>query len=494
MKRNKSILRLLILLLIPMIFCPAAQADINMPYDTYNYNYWNEIVYTPAAYSPKSVISGSSFTYEGKPLGEFKSPQDMCFAPNGDLYVADTGNNRIVVFTPDLKEVKKVFLNYQYNGKNTKFKAPTGVAVSQKGEVYIADTNNRRVAVLDQDGNFIKAVENPKSEVLPDNFSFSPLKVCVDYADRVYCIAKNMFEGIMVFDSNGQFTGFFGTIQVKITVWEKFWRSIATKEERSKQLLYIPTEFTGIDIDDDGFVYASNVDTDGVQAVRRLNPRGQDVIRMGPNGNLGGDLFVNDSGTYGGPSRITNVVYRDNGVYSLLDSKRGRIFTYDHEGNLLYIFGGLGSQMGTFSVPVAIEKKDNLLLVLDSSRNSIQIFGETEYGRLINQAVALRHDGDEAEAVDLWARVLELDENNELANSGIGKAYLSAGDNVKAMEYLKLAMNKDYYSVAWTRHRNELFRQYLGPILTGTLVLIAVLVVVKLVIKRKKGHKEVDGL
>lgn len=488
MKKKPFFLRVLILILILLMVVPLAQADINMPYDSYNYNYWGEIVYTPAPYSPRAVMYGSDFIYEGKNIGEFKNPQDMCFAPNGDLYVADTGNNRIVVFTPDIKEVKRIILNYQYNGKTQKFKAPTGVAVSMKNEIYIADTNNRRIVVLNESGDFIKAIENPQSEALTENFAFMPLKVSVDYADRVYCIAKNMFEGIMVFDSTGQFTGFFGTIQVKIGVWEKFWRSIATKEERSKQILFIPTEFTGIDIDDKGFVYASNIDTDGVQAVRRLNPRGEDVIRRGTNNNLGGDLSINGGGDYGGPSRITDVVCLDNGTYSLLDSKRGRVFTYDHEGNLLYIFGGLGSQTGTFSVPVAIEKFGDMLLVMDSFRNNIQVFGETEYGRLINDAVALRYDGNEAEAVALWSKVLELDENNELANSGIGKAYLTAGDNVKAMEYLRRAMNKDYYSVAWMRYRNDLFRQYLGSILTGVLVLIMVVLMIRVIVNRKTNR------
>ena len=86
--------------------------------------------------------------------------------------------------------------------------------------------------------------------------------------------------------------------------------------------------------------------------------------------------------------------------------------------------------------------------------------------------MALRHDGDESQAVPLWARVLELDENNELANAGIGKAYLSAGDNATAMKYLKIGMNRDYYSIAFKRYRSELLRQYLGPVLTGTVVLI----------------------
>ena len=51
-----------------------------------------------------------------------------------------------------------------------------------------------------------------------------------------------------------------------------------------------------------------------------------------------------------GPVKVPSwlpVVVRNQGIYSILDSVRGRIFTYDHEGNLLYIFGGLGSQEGT---------------------------------------------------------------------------------------------------------------------------------------------------
>lgn len=54
---------------------------------------------------------------------------------------------------------------------------------------------------------------------------------------------------------------------------------------------------------------------------------------------------------YSGASRIIDVVVREKGIYSVIDSTRGRIFTYDHEGNLLYIFGGIGSQEGTFDTP-----------------------------------------------------------------------------------------------------------------------------------------------
>jgi hypothetical protein len=330
--------------------------------------------------------------------------------------------------------------------------------------------------VLTPEGEFIKLIDNPQSEILEEGFDFVPLKVTVDYADRVYVIAKNAFEGILVFESNGDFTGYFGTIDVKITLWEKFWRRLASKEERAKQQLYIPTEFTGIDIDSDGFVYASNIDSDGVQGVRRLNPRGEDVIQKGQNENLGGDLIIGSHGTYSGPSEFTDVVYRGKGIYSLLDRKRGRIFTYDKEGNLLYIFGGLGTQEGTFNTPVAIEAVDDQIIVLDAANGTILKFGETQYGSLINDAVGLRYDGDETQAIEKWEGVLRLNENNELANSGIGKAYLTAGDNKTAMKYLKLAKNRKYYSIAWKRYRNEILTENLGAILTGIIVIIAIVI------------------
>lgn len=466
-----------------------AMAD-ELPYDSYNYDYRKYIHYTPAPYIPERTISGLDFTYNGEPIGAFKTPQDMCQAPNGDIYIADSGNNRIIVFDSAMKTVKNIITTFNNNGTEDKFNNPYGVCVSEKGWVYVADMKNKRVVVLDENENVQLIIDNPQSESLGDNFAFNPLKVTVDYADRVYVIAQNMFEGIMVFESNGQFTNFFGTINVEISGWDKFWKRLATKEERANQQLFIPTEFTGIDIDPEGFVYASNIDASGIQGVRRLNPRGEDVIKKGFNENVGGDLQIEGSSDYAGASQFTDVVYRDNGIYSCLDRKRGRIFTYDHEGNLLYIFGGLGTQEGTFQLPVAVEDIGGRIAVLDATKGAILCFKETEYGRLINEAVSLRYDGDEAEAVALWERVLELDENNELANTGIGKAYLTAGDYEKAMYYLEIGMARDYYSIAFKRYRNEILTKNASWFLTGAVVLLVIWFGYKGWKKRKKGEDE----
>ena len=473
MKQLKFILCLV--LLACLAFGNAFAAD-SLPYDCYNYDHWNNILYTPAPYVPDGLVSGATLRFEGAPVGAFRNPQDLCVSPDGDVYIADTGNNRIVVLAQDLKTVRRIITGFEAEGAAQTFSAPSGVAISEKHRLYIADSLNRRIVVLEPDGTFVKYVKNPQSEVLDEGYVFTPLRVSVDYADRVYVIAQNMFQGIMVFSEEGVFTGFFGTISVKISLWEKFWRKLATKEARGKQQLFIPTEFTGIDGDDEGFVYASNKDTDGLQAVRRLNPKGEDVIRRGPHANLGGDRVFGSVGNYAGPSQIVDVVYRGHGTYSLLDSRRGRIFTYDHEGNLLYIFGGIGSQAGTFLTPTAIEQLGSRLLVLDSQQGNLTVFAQTEYGSLINRAVALRFDGDETQAVPLWQEVLRLDEINELANTGIGKAYLSAGDNENAMLYLRRGMNREYYSVAFKRWRNERLRNNISFILSGV-VAAAVLAV-----------------
>jgi len=485
MKNFTRISAFLLAVVLTVLSVPFPALADQLPYDTYNYDYWDNVVATPAAYVPDGTISGVSLE-----VGGFSGPQDICVAPNGDLYIADTGNNRIIVVDDRGETVLKIIDSFDNGGTEDTFNAPTGVCISEKEQLYIADRENRRIVVLEPDGRLVKIVENPQADVLGENYVFKPLKVSVDYADRIYCIAQNMFQGILVFETDGEFSGFFGTINVTLSLWEKFWKKVATKEERENQTLYIATEFTGMDIDDNGFVYATNIDEAGEQGVRRLNPRGEDVIKKGRNENVGGDLWIAASGTYGGASQITDVVYRDNGIYSLLDRKRGRVFTYDHEGNLLYIFGGIGTQEGTFNVPSAIEQWGDKLLVLDAGRAEIYIFAATEYGSLINEAVALRFDGDEALAVDLWKRVLELDENNELANSGIGKAYLSAGDNKMAMKYLKLGMNREYYSVAFKRYRSEFLKQYLGYGLTAVIAVPVLIALVNKLRDRKESRRK----
>ncbi len=461
-------------------------AGQNVPYETYTYDYYEDIKYTPAAYIPDGALTGAKIG-----CGDFLSPQDLNTDEEGNVYIADTGNSRVVMLDSSMNLVK-IIDSFDNNGTEDHFSSPQGVYKSSNGNIYIADSGRNRVVELDEDGKLVQIIENPQSDVLAEGYVFTPLKVAVDYADRVYVIAQNQFEGIMAFDEAGDFIGFTGTINVQISPWEIFWRRFSTREQRARQQLFIPTEFTGMEIDEDGFVYATNIDSEGEQSVRRLNPSGEDVIQKATT--LSGDLTWRLSGTYSGASRIVDVVVRNQGIYSILDSSRGRIFTYDHEGNLLYIFGGLGSQEGTFTIPVAIDTIGERVLVLDSSKNLIDMFAPTRYGSLINQAVGLRYDGDEVQAVECWKEVLKLDSNFELAYTGIGKSYLAAGDNKEAMRCFKIGNNKQYYSIAWKRYRNEILKDNLNYILTVVIILAVLLVVwkkglKKTVLKRRRERR-----
>ncbi|MCC8105510.1 MAG: NHL repeat-containing protein, partial [Clostridiales bacterium] len=207
-KRLFSLLTaMLILALVPL----QALAD-ELPYDSYNYTYWNDIVYTPAPYVPAGSVTGDTLG-----IGNFAEPQDLYVSDAGLVYVADTGNNRIVVLNSDMDEVLQVIETFDNDGEEDTFSAPYGVFVSENEQLYVADSNNKRIVVLTLDGEFVKIVDNPQSNILEDGFVFTPLKVAVDYADRVYVICQNAFEGILVFDSEDSFIGYFGTIEVKIT-------------------------------------------------------------------------------------------------------------------------------------------------------------------------------------------------------------------------------------------------------------------------------------
>lgn len=455
-----------------------------IPYEGYNYDDWEDVTPSPVAYIPESNLSGTAMG-----TGLLNQPSDLFIDAEGKVYIVDTNNNRIVILDQEFRFQEEI-LSFMNQDQEDHFNKPSSIYVNNEGNLYIADTENMRIVVLDQEHRLKTIIENPTSETFAADFKFLPVKVGVDFANRVYVIAKGVFQGIMSFDENGKFYGYVGTINVSVNPIDILWRSLSTKEQRKKQVLFIPTEFTGLDLDEDGFIYTTNVDNSAADTIKRLNPSGNDVLKKKEIGSVSGDLLFRPFGLYSGATRFTDIAVNNVGIYSGIDTTRGRIFTYDHEGNLLYIFGGLGNQVGTFKKPVAIEYQGDKILVLDQERGEIVIFRPTRYGQLINEAVTLRYNGDEEQAVYLWEEVLKLDANFELAYVGIGKSLLAKGDNKEAMRYLKLGMDQKHYSVAYKRYRNEVLKANMGYGLTGAILFILFLAI-RRVIKKIRTRSEV---
>lgn len=115
----------------------AAKADSTVPYDSYNYDYWEDIVFTPAPYIPDGSVSGTTIG-----VGSLLSPQDLCVSPNGNIYIADTGNNRILEVDSKLSSAIREIDCFTMDGAEQRFNQPNGVCVSQNGQLYIADSEN----------------------------------------------------------------------------------------------------------------------------------------------------------------------------------------------------------------------------------------------------------------------------------------------------------------------------------------------------------------
>lgn len=85
------------------------------------------------------------------PPGRLSQPRGLAVAPDGTVYVADFGNNRIQKFTPERKFVRLWGREGDLPGQ---FKEPCGVAVGADGTIFVADTWNGRVQVFDVEGKY----------------------------------------------------------------------------------------------------------------------------------------------------------------------------------------------------------------------------------------------------------------------------------------------------------------------------------------------------
>lgn len=82
---------------------------------------------------------------------ELFGPRDVAFDPDGNIWITDTGHDRIQVFTPSGEFVRSVGVEGPGPGQ---LDEPVGIAIGPDGLVYVADMYNGRVQVLNPDGSY----------------------------------------------------------------------------------------------------------------------------------------------------------------------------------------------------------------------------------------------------------------------------------------------------------------------------------------------------
>lgn len=483
----KSIIKYFLICIFYLIFvnsnCLADSISLNnnvVPYTSYIYNYWEEPVPVPPPYIPDKFITGNTIG-----IDSFKKASDLYVSRKNYIYIADSGNNRIVVLNPEWK-VSKIITEFDNKGSVDRFNNPQGICVTDNQHLFVADTGNARIIEFDSTGTLLREIDRPETVpgIIEDDFKFLPKKIDVDKAGRIYVIAHNVYDGIMQFDVDGQFQGFIGAPQVNPNVVSYIWkRYFSTEEQKDRMQLILPTEYNNFDLDYRGFLYTT-VASGGLkedQAVRKLNPSGEDVLRRNgfymQTGDINAERWVGSP--IEGKTSFVDIKVRENGIYIVLDQNRGRIFTYNNNGYLLFVFGYRSDQLGNFSNPVALDIWQDRIIVLDESRG-LTVFKPTDYSKSILAAINYHYSGDYEQSTAMWQKVIRYNSNYELAYTGLGRAYLRQGQYEMAMKSFKLGNNREEYSEAMELNRKKIVMDNFGWLV---LILIGYILTVKVIKK-----------
>jgi DNA-binding beta-propeller fold protein YncE len=140
---------------------------------------------------------------ERTPLpGEFCEPWGVAVGPDGSVYVADTWAHRVQKFSPDGQFLTQWGFSSQYGAdlRPGAFYGPRGIAVEPDGTVYVADTGNKRIQVFTADGAFLRQLGGGGSE--PGQLN-EPVGVAVDRDGQVF-VADTWNYRVQVLTSTGQ--------------------------------------------------------------------------------------------------------------------------------------------------------------------------------------------------------------------------------------------------------------------------------------------------
>ncbi len=292
-------------------------------------------------------------------LGKLNNPSDLVTDKAKNVYIADTGNNRILVLDRyyKLKRVINTFTNSE--GVPDALAAPQGVFVSEPNKTYperlMLGLRYRQLPYrgVQRTGRVQRIIEEPESTLFDRSSVYKPIAIAVDEYNRLYVVSSTTYQGIIVMTDDGTFTGFIGAQVQSLSAWQIIWRRFrpgAARELReghhdrvqqysinpSKNLVYATTSsIKDADVessigggDKGGKCSPSSCSTPTVLRSCAATTSGSPPVK-----------WI----TPPSPPTISQVLppswtwrFRPGGY--LVDDrlKRNRVYTYDFDGNLLF--------------------------------------------------------------------------------------------------------------------------------------------------------------
>lgn len=457
MRQMSKLLAAIIVFIVSIASFTSVDASSATTY-TFTINRKGYFVVTQDAYLPDQTILN---------LG-LDTPTDLHIASNDHVFIADSGNQRIVEYDPSIGQVVNE-ITY------SEFRSPRGIFITEDDELYVADSVAEAVYKFTLDGTFIEKFTKPDSVSL-EVTTFNPKKVAVDNQKNMFIVAEGVFDGIIQMSSSGEFLGYFATNKVVLTATQRFQNLIFTDTQLDQLSNRNPVSFTNVYVDQNGIKYSTSIG-DNISNVQKHNTNGSSSIDT----DFGFDLSLVD-------------VYTDQNGIIYSASETGFITILTSDGQFIFAFGadekdqdvsGLYSELSSIAVD-----STGRIWTLDSDKAFIQSYTPTDYASEIYKALNFYQDGKYADAVVAWEEVLKLNQLSVLAHNEIGRNLFSQGFYEESMYHFELSGSRYLYSQAYWEVRNVQIQQGLPLFLIATIALVIIWQTVKLT-DRKYAYLDV---
>lgn len=475
----------------------AVYADV--PYQTYYKDNFNQQVLTQPAYIPadafgREIYVSDSQTPGGKVYSPLKTPQDLFVDKQDHIYIADTGNSRIV----HLDEAGQLVRILEV--KESPLKRPEGLYVDDSGNIYVADTGNKRVVLLDSEGRLVREFLRPDSKFLPESFKYDPVKLVVDKRGFLYIATMGGYQGLLKLDQKGGFLSFFGANQTEVSFADMLKRLLYTSEMYQREISKRPGTVTGVTSDQNGFIYTVSQSVKTGQ-VKKLNIAGLDLLAgKGEYSESGqsksfGERDANTA-DYHVPQKLTDLTVDHAGNITVIDGSQKIISQYDNSGNLLFYWGSdagaaVSNKLGVMRTPTAIAHNSrDELLILDGENNLVQVYRQSEFGALVHKANRLTQEGRYEESEEPWREVFLQNAYYTPALLGLAKAAYKKEDYQTAETLYKLGGHTRGYSESFWQLRLIWFQKNFGKLMNALLAAAIAVYAFRRIIRIRRRQRE----
>ncbi len=436
--KRRIFLSLLLLNVAALLLTATARADA--PYNTWTPGPGGRLFMTQDAYTPLDEM----------PL-PVSGAEDLYMTPDGVLYLADTGNGRVLKLDADLTIAEEY-------GKGVLAK-PSGVFVDEKGTVYVADAKLNQVFIFAADGTLLKTIGRPTEPLFGKNRDFLPRKLVVDKRKNLYIISEGSVQGVVQLNPDGRFIGNFAANTARMSLKMILQRLLLTEEQLAQLVKNEAASPSNLAIDGQSMLYTVTAGTLPRQSIRKFTVSGRNIFP---------DVY--------GSTSFRDLHVSEEGLLVAVDGE-GRVFEYDQDGTLLFMFSAkdYGEQrLGTLVNPTGIAQRDGVIYVLDKDKNALILYRATAFADVVHKAVRLYMEGFYREAQPYFEEVLNYNGSFIMAYQGLADAYFKAGDYPAALRAYRYAEDRAGYSEAFWELRNAVLQRTLGPFIIALIVLSVV--------------------